>query len=43
MAYYIEAYKKNEDESKLDLIFEDKLMMYSFELAIETILKKVLL
>ena len=43
MAYYVEAYKKNEDESKLDLIFEDKLMMYSFELAIETILKKVLL
>lgn len=41
IAYYIKAYKINEEEAKLDCIFENEMEMYSFRLAFETIIDKI--
>ena len=42
VAYYITVYKVNKENHSLDIIFGDKEFMYSLELAVETILKKVI-
>ena len=42
VAYNVSAFKVNKDEGRLDVVFENKMEMYSFELAIYEITKKLL-
>ena len=41
IAYYYKVYKINNEEAKLDLLFEDTAYMSSFELSIKNIVKKL--
>jgi hypothetical protein len=41
IAYYFKAYKVNHDESKLDVVYQDDLYMYTIDCAVETVLKEI--
>ncbi len=42
IAYYYKVYKIRDDQGKLDCLFEENLMMSSFELAMRDIVKKLI-